>query len=142
MAAATAVAFEDGGRIGLECLSILARHHGIDVSAERMAHDYAVGNGDVPPERLLRIARELGLRSRLTRLRHRDLGKIGSAFPIMARLRNGNWVVLLDWREGENGVEVLVRDPLALTGDPFVVASAQLAERWDGRCLLVKRANR
>jgi ATP-binding cassette, subfamily B, bacterial HlyB/CyaB len=133
---------EDGGRIGLECLSILARHHGIDVSAGRMAHDYAVGNGDVPPERLLRIARELGLRSRLTRLRARDLAKIGGAFPIMACLRNGNWVVLLDWRDGEQGTEALVRDPLALTSEPFVVAGEQLVERWDGRCLLVKRASR
>jgi hypothetical protein len=26
-----AAAFDDGNRIGLECLSILARHHGIDV---------------------------------------------------------------------------------------------------------------
>src|SRR5688500_14742935 len=113
---------EDGGRVGLECLSILARHHGIDVSAERIAHDYAVGGGDVPPERLLRIARELGLRARLARLRERDLGQAGGAFPIMARLRNGNWVVLLDWREGERGAEALVRDPLALTSEPFVVA--------------------
>jgi ATP-binding cassette subfamily B protein len=139
---ATATAIEDSGSSGLECLSMLARHHGIDTSAGRMAHDYAVGNDGVPPERLLRIARDLGFRSRLTRLRGRDLRKIGGAFPIMAHLRNGNWVVLLDWREGENGIEVLVRDPMALTGDPFVVEGEQLAQRWGGRCLLVKRANR
>lgn len=63
MAAATAAAFEEGGRIGLECLAIVARHHDVDISVERLAHDYAAGSGDIRPERLLRIARELGLRS-------------------------------------------------------------------------------
>ncbi len=131
----------DGGRTGLICLAALAQHHGLDLSVERMEHDYAAGSDGVPPPRLLRIAREAGLRARLLRLRPADLAKVGAAFPLMAQLSNGNWIVLNGCQDGPGGTELLVTDPLAQRHDPFVVPMEKFVTRWDGQCLIAKRSS-
>src|SRR5690606_32905409 len=108
----------------------------------RLLHDYAVGDEPVTPERLVRMARDAGLRTRHLRLRRRDLECAGDAYPFPIRLTNGNWVVLLASRERAGETEFLVSDPLAEVDEPFVVTEAALADRWDGHALLMKRARR
>ncbi|MBX4876803.1 peptidase domain-containing ABC transporter, partial [Rhizobium bangladeshense] len=78
----------------LHCLAFVARHHGVDLSPERLQHDYAVGNDPVAVRRLLRMARDAGLRARHLSLDWQSLFRLGEAFPVLAELTNGNWVVV------------------------------------------------
>jgi ATP-binding cassette subfamily B protein len=127
-------------RTALPCLAMIARHHGLDVSPERLAHDHALGEAEPSPGLLLRMAGEAGLRARLVRLSWRDLSALGEALPVLARLGNGNWVAVLGIGEQAGAPVVLVHDPLAEGRDPIVVPEAQFRARWSGEVLLAKRA--
>ena len=77
----------------LRCLSLVARHHGVDVSADRLAHDYSLEQEEPSLNRVLRIAKDIGFKSKFTRLTWKSLQKVNSAFPLMVRLKNGNFII-------------------------------------------------
>jgi subfamily B ATP-binding cassette protein HlyB/CyaB len=125
----------------LHCLVMVARHHGIELAIERLRHNYAVADGPIPDALLLRMAREAGLRARLARLTWDKLAGLGQAYPALARLANGNWVVVAAIGKnaaGEEAIEVL--DPLADRAEPLVVTQAAFCANWGGEVVLIKRS--
>src|SRR5271169_459295 len=103
----------------LRCLVTVARHHGIELSIERLRHTYAIGDGQIPHALLVRMAKEAGLRARFARLTWDKLARLGQAYPALARLTNGNWVVVAAVGQNEAGEEMVeVLDPLAERPDP------------------------
>ncbi|HMA16142.1 MAG TPA: cysteine peptidase family C39 domain-containing protein, partial [Kiloniellaceae bacterium] len=129
-------------RTALHCLVAVARHHGLDLSAERLAHDHALGEGEVPLARLLRIAREAGLRARHVRLDWEDLPGLGGAFPVLAPLGNGNWVVLAGVQGTGPEAAAVVFDPLSGSAGLLLVPREQFLARWQGELVLLKRLGR
>jgi ATP-binding cassette subfamily B protein len=121
----------------------VARHHGIELSVERLRHAYAVADGPIPASLLLRMAKEAGLRARFGRLTWDALTRLGGAYPGLARLANGNWVVVAAagrTAAGEEAVEVF--DPLAEQPESLIVAKGAFCESWGGELVLVKRSRR
>src|SRR6266511_1395110 len=57
----------------LQCLVAVARHHGIDLSIERIKHDYALKPDDDITRQLPKIARNSGMRSRKLQVGWKDL---------------------------------------------------------------------
>ncbi len=128
----------------VQCLALIARHHGVDVSADRLIHDYSLRNEEADWKRLMRMARDNGFRSRRTRLAWKQLKKLGEAYPVMARLRNGNWVILIGMRtvEDERGKqrdELAIFDPLADRHDFLFLDRETIEKNWAGDALLLKR---
>src|SRR4051812_37733120 len=95
----------------LQCLALVGRHHGVDLSPERLIHDYAVGDKPVSTRQLLRMARDAGLRARHTQLAWRSLLRLGEAYPVLAELENGNWVVIASVVVGGEQEVLGVLDP-------------------------------
>jgi ATP-binding cassette, subfamily B, bacterial HlyB/CyaB len=125
----------------LRCLVSVARHHGIELSVERLRHTYAIADVPIPHALLLRMAKEAGLRARFARLTWDMLARLGQAYPALARLANGNWVVVAAAGKnaaGEEAVEVF--DPLAERPDPLVVAKADFCANWGGEVVVAKRS--
>jgi ATP-binding cassette, subfamily B, bacterial HlyB/CyaB len=117
----------------------VARHHGVDLNLARLLHDHAVGADDLPESRFLHIVRECGFRGSRKRLAWRDLFDIAEAYPIIARLNNGNDVVFAGVRgEPENG-EVAIYDPLAERSGFVFVDQDRLKSLWDGDAILIRR---
>ncbi len=126
---------------GLQCLALVARHHGIDLSPERLMHDHALDGSAVAARQLLRMAKDAGLRAKHTPLNWGALTKLGAAYPVLARLQNGNWVVIAGIVEGKDGTLVRVLDPLAVRPEMLLLDEARLARVWDGTAILVKRSH-
>lgn len=124
------------------CLSAILRHHGLDVSAERLVAEYAIGDEGVGADLVLRMARNGGLKARKTRLRPRALLQLGQAYPALVRLNNGNWVVLVGAEKNDAGAGVLrIFDPMAeASGGMIVVPLDQFSKHWNGEVLLAKRS--
>jgi ATP-binding cassette subfamily B protein len=127
---------------GLECLSVVARHHGFDLSAGTLAQTHAVGNEAVTVALMVRMARETGLKARPTRLDWAGLAQLGEAFPALARLDNGNWVVVVGLARTADAEAVRIVDPLAESGEPIVVTRERFEGRWRGDLVLAKRSYR
>ena len=120
----------------LHCLALVARHHGVDLAPERLQHDYAVGNDPVAVRQLLRMAKDAGLRARHLDLTWRGLFQLGEAFPVLAELTNGNWVVIAGAiGEGEDERRGWVRwaGEWVVAGAFLVFLVAMAAERRAGR---------
>ena len=78
----------------LICFVLIAGEHKIELSRDRLVHEYGLSRREIPEKTLLRMARDLGLRARSLRASWRDLARLGKAFPVLARLKNGRHVVL------------------------------------------------
>ena len=127
----------------IQCLARVAGHHGIDLSVDRMCHTYAVGDTPVSQILLLRMAKDAGLRARIARLKWSELSELGEAYPALARLANGNWIVVVGVRKDTAGEQALsVFDPLAEQPEPLVVPKEMFCANWGGEVMLVKRGRK
>nr|VFJ60523.1 MAG: ATP-binding cassette, subfamily B [Candidatus Kentron sp. FM]VFJ61931.1 MAG: ATP-binding cassette, subfamily B [Candidatus Kentron sp. FM]VFK10901.1 MAG: ATP-binding cassette, subfamily B [Candidatus Kentron sp. FM] len=133
----------------VQCLTLIARHHGIQISVEKLIHEHSLESREPDRNRLLRIAGEIGLKARFTRLAWEKLAEVGEAWPAMALLDNGNYVIIVDAHRDENGAveQVAVFDPLVERteteqGPPdFLTLPREKFERaWSGELLLLKRS--
>jgi len=125
----------------LQCLTAVARHHGVDLAPERLAHDYALGEGEPPTEKLLRIAQDHGFRAAAKQFDWDALvAQPPGVFPIMLRLKNGNTVIAAAYRP-EAG-RLAVADPLARDPGQLMLDREALVEAWDGEAILLKRVHR
>ncbi|HWK68788.1 MAG TPA: peptidase domain-containing ABC transporter [Rhizobiaceae bacterium] len=125
----------------LQCLALVARHHGVDLSPERLMHDYAIGEAPVPTRQLLRMAKDAGLRARHTFLAWSALMQLGDAYPVLAELENGNWVIIAGFVSGEQDM-VRVLDPLAERAEILLLSEQQFTGSWGGSVVLLKRSFR
>ncbi|MGY3411087.1 ABC-type bacteriocin/lantibiotic exporter with double-glycine peptidase domain [Bradyrhizobium sp. GM5.1] len=123
----------------LECLSKISGHHGIDLPVDRLKHAYAVA---APPslKLLLRMAKDAGLRARSTKMEWGALIRLGEAYPALARLANGNWIVVLGAGLRAEGSEVVsIFDPLAdRKHEVLVVDRDRFCAQWAGDTILIK----
>ena len=128
-------------RTGLDCLSTVARHHGIDLPVDRLLSNYAVADCEVSIRRILRMAKDTGLRARAATLTWAELTRLRDAYPVMAQLENGNWVVVTNARQAEDQDSdcVSVFDPLAQPCHVLNLPQSQFCEAWNGKVILVKR---
>src|SRR5262245_61306447 len=111
----------------LQCLALVARHHGVDLAAERLVHDYAVEDKPIATQQLLRMAKDAGLRARHTKLSWQSLVRLGEAYPVLAELENGNWVVIAGVAVA--GAQELIRvlDPLAERPEVILLTEEQFS---------------
>ncbi|MDQ0322198.1 ATP-binding cassette subfamily B protein [Pararhizobium capsulatum DSM 1112] len=123
----------------LQCLALVARHHGIDLSPERLVHDYAIGEQAVPIRQILRMAKDAGLKAKSVQLTWQSLFQLGGAYPLLVQLENGNWVIVADAAgEGEDA-RVKVLDPLAQRPEFIILGQEQFTRSWHGNAILMKR---
>ena len=119
----------------LQCFTAVARHHGIDLSVDRIKHDYALKPDDDFTKVLPKIARNSGMRSRKLQVGWKELQRLGEAYPVIARLANGNSVVVLGFHEDKVGV----LDPLADRLAVLRLDQATFCKKWNGELLLLRR---
>src|SRR5689334_11112001 len=119
----------------LKCFITVARYHGVDLSADRLKHDYALKSGDEVDKLLPIIARKSGFRAKAMRLSWKSLDSLGEAFPAIARLSNGNSVILLGVQDDTVGVV----DPLADRPGIIRLKQAAFCKQWRGDILLLRR---
>jgi subfamily B ATP-binding cassette protein HlyB/CyaB len=122
----------------IQCLTAIAQHHGLQVNPERLIEQYALGAEEPAPSLLQRIGNDIGLKIKADRLTWNSLLKQDGVFPLMARLNNGNGIIVVGVRtEGEPRVAIL--DPLQDKSGVILVDEAQFCARWSGDVVFMKR---
>jgi subfamily B ATP-binding cassette protein HlyB/CyaB len=122
----------------IQALTAIAQHHGIQVNPERIIHEYALTDAEPSPSVLLRIAAEIGLKAKLQTLTWESLFAQSGVFPILARLRDGNSVILVGAR-ANNGGRVAILDPLADLAEVRLLGAEEFCARWAGEVVFLKR---
>ena len=126
----------------LKTLEMVARHHEVDVSVERIIHDYAIGAAPIASHLLLRIAHDLGFKAKKLSMSWSELTQLGAAYPVIARLNNGNSVVLAGLHQKEGVEEAVVADPLADRAGFIFVRRDHFEAMWQHEIILIKRRYR
>jgi subfamily B ATP-binding cassette protein HlyB/CyaB len=120
----------------IQCLTAIAQHHGLQINPERLIDQYALPAEEPASALLLRIASDIGLKAKVDTLSWESLLAQGGVFPILARLINGNGVIVVGVRaEGK----VAILDPLENQAGVFLLDRDQFCSRWRGDVVLLKR---
>ena len=123
----------------IQCLTAIAQHHGLQVNPERLIDDYALRGEEPASARLLRIASEIGLKAKQAHLKWEDLLAQGGVFPLIARLNNGNGVIVVGARADDGDGKVAILDPLEEGAGVMLLTREQFCSRWHGDIVFIKR---
>jgi subfamily B ATP-binding cassette protein HlyB/CyaB len=122
----------------VQCLTAIAQHHGLQINPERLIDDYAMKAEEPADATVLRICTDIGLKAKVDRLSWTGMLAQGGVFPLMARMANGNAVIVVGIRaEGDGKVAVL--NPLADRAAVVVLERDEFCARWDGDVVFMKR---
>ena len=124
----------------LICFSLIAREHKIELTGDRLLHEYNLGSKEIPPPTLLRMAKDLGLKAKLLTMSWSGLLDLKKAYPTMAVMKNGRHVVLTGMglrSDGSGEAVVGFYDPLG--GGHLRLAREEFEKRWSGKLYLIKR---
>ncbi|WEF32254.1 peptidase domain-containing ABC transporter [Pseudoduganella chitinolytica] len=123
----------------MQCLTAVAQHHGVQINPERLIEQYALGAEEPADGLLLRMANEIGLKAKVSKLGW--LGLLGQqgVYPLLARLRDGNTVIVVGARAETGHVAVL--DPRE-GPQVAMLDEATFMARWTGHVVFVKREHK
>lgn len=135
--------FFDQINTALVCFSIVAREHKIELTQDRLVHEYGLSRDEIPRDTLLRMAKELGLKARVLRLDWQGLLELNKAYPAIAILNNGRHVVLAGMQRGGREEEeplLACYDPLAGAGGGYLrLRREEFTALWSGHLYVLKR---
>ena len=130
----------------IKSLVLTARQHGKELSLELLLHDYGIGEEEASDALLVQIATENGLKARCAKFGWQDFIQLKGAFPIIARLKTGQCVIVTGYRpasdDGSVEEHVLVINTLATKPEIEVVNKDSFLSQWDGSLVLLKREYR
>ena len=124
---------------GLECLVIVARQHGLHLTASQLIHDNVLTGSEVSIADLIKCATKAGLSAKLVNLDWDGLRHLKKALPAIVKLKNGASMVLLRLEGDDDDVRVVLQDPNASDDALLVIDQLRFESAWAGDVLLVKR---
>jgi subfamily B ATP-binding cassette protein HlyB/CyaB len=126
----------------IQCLTAVAQHHGLQINPERLIDDYALGAEEPTNVRLLSIANDIGLKAKVDQLSWQRLLAQGGVFPLLARLNDGNMIIVVGAQgEGLEG-RVAILNPVADNGQVVLHGHDDFMRRWSGAVLFLKRQHK
>jgi ATP-binding cassette subfamily B protein len=128
----------------IQCLTAIAQHHGLQINPESIIDENALRAEEPTTGALLRIASDIGLKAKADQLTWSRLMAQGGVFPLMARLSDGNMIIVVGVKPGENGGEdqAAVLNPAAANAQVVLVARSEFEKRWGGEVFFVKRQHK
>lgn len=124
---------------GLECLIIVARQHGLHLTASQLIKDNLLTDQEVAAGQLVHCAQKAGMRSKVVQLDWDGLSELKKALPAIVRLRNESYMVLLRVEGDANNIRVVLRDPNAAEDALLVIDQPRFEDIWSGDVILAKR---
>ncbi|MBK7956180.1 MAG: peptidase domain-containing ABC transporter [Candidatus Accumulibacter sp.] len=126
----------------LRSLVAIANHHGLSTSVEQIRRDHLQVSEQTaqPTDALIKASSSLGLNGRRDTVTWPQLCELDRTLPLIARLKNGNFVVLVGLKKTEAGTAVAILDPLAEPENVILLLDqARFEECWSGEIILLKR---
>ncbi|WP_163336228.1 peptidase domain-containing ABC transporter [Desulfopila sp. IMCC35008] len=127
----------------LICFSLVAREHKLELTKERLSHDYNLGKKEIPKDTLLRMGKDAGLKGRFLFLDWEKLIDLGKAYPAIAKLKSGRHVVVVGAVGGGASAEeasLAVYDPLqGANGGHLRLSRHEFEALWSGDLYVFKR---
>jgi ATP-binding cassette, subfamily B, bacterial HlyB/CyaB len=121
----------------VQCLTAIAQHHGLQINPERLINEYALGIDEPGTLLLVRMANEIGLKAKAQTLSWESLLGQSGVFPVIARMPDGDCVIVVGVRRDDNKVAVV--DPGAEFAGVDYIDREKFCGRWKGETVFLKR---
>jgi ATP-binding cassette subfamily B protein len=121
---------------GMRCLAAVAQYIGVQPDLECLVSGSRIVSEESDIEAVIRLASEIGLLVRAKTVDWADLLAPQHGYPLLARLRNGNWVVVIGSVAGD-AEKIAIVDPLEARTAALLLQREQFCSRWDGEVVLV-----
>jgi ATP-binding cassette, subfamily B, bacterial HlyB/CyaB len=123
----------------VQCLTAVAQHHGLQINPERIITEYALRQEEPGDLLLMRIAADIGMKSKVMKLSWQALLQQDGVFPLIAKTRDGKAVIVVGVRkEADNKVAVLDPKDAVVT----LLDQSAFAKIWSGDVFLLKREHK
>lgn len=120
----------------LRCLFVVCLHQGVQLKPENLA---GVSESETLTS-VLKVMQDIGLRGKILRgCKWNKLHALNSAYPIIAVLDDGHWVIVLNTVNNSDSRAVALLDPQVEQEGVKIVPYEQFAEAWSGVLVLCKR---
>jgi subfamily B ATP-binding cassette protein HlyB/CyaB len=125
---------EQGVDTGLLCLVLMLRYTGVPADPAQLRHRFGNAAERIPGIDILRVAKELGIKSRVVSSSWCRLAK--SPLPAIAATKEGGFFILAKVAEDK----ALIHDPVE--NRPVSMSRAELEALWNGKLIFIaKRAS-
>ena len=118
---------------GLLCLAMIARLNGVAIDPNQARHELALGSVHASADQLVMIARSASLKAKTVNVRGKRLR--GMAFPAIAEMDDGRFVIVGSVDTSGETARVLVQSPLSR--GPEVITETAFTQAWTGRLVLI-----
>jgi len=123
----------------IQCIAAIAQHHRLPINPERLIEDYALVSEEPGPATVLRISADIGLKAKHDKLTWDGLQAQGGVFPLIARMSDGNCVIVMGASTKGDG-QVAVLNPLAdHATEVLLIDREKFCALWHGEVFLMKR---
>lgn len=123
----------------VQCLTAVAQHHGLQINPERIITEYALRQEEPGDLLLMRIAADIGMKSKVMKLSWQALLQQDGVFPLIAKTWDGKAVIVVGVRkEADHKVAVLDPKDAVVT----LLDQAAFAKIWSGDVFLLKREHK
>ncbi|MFV3126254.1 peptidase domain-containing ABC transporter [Niveispirillum sp. KHB5.9] len=120
----------------LRCLFLIALHHGVQLAPDELPQET---QGDHTAA-VLKAMRAAGLKGRRVRMSWKSAAQLGGAYPAIAPLKDGNWVILAYAIPAEGGgMQAAILDPRREAEGVRFVPEAEFLAEWSGDVIMAKR---
>lgn len=120
---------------GLVCLALILKFLQIAAEPAQLEHQLGKGGGALEPEDLVRLAKKLGAKSRLLRMKPgADISN--HPLPAIGRKKDGGYFIVGKIGDGK----VLIQDPTL--AKPSTLSSDEFVELWSGELVLATSRSR
>lgn len=124
---------------GLECLSFVARQHGVHLTIPQLIHDNHLDGGEISLRQVADCAGKAGLKAKIVNLTWNDLKQIKKTRPVIVNLRDGSNMVLLQIDVQNPEAKAILYDPNAGPNAPLIIDRVRFESIWTGDVALIKR---
>ena len=124
---------------GVECIAIIARRHGLHVSAEQITLDNHLSGAELSSEQIANCGARAGLKAKRVRLTWRGLSHLRKALPVVVTLTSGASMVLEGLQGSEEAHSVILQDPKAGEDAKLVVDRQRFEQAWTREVVLLRR---
>lgn len=125
----------------VQCLTALAQHHGVQVSAGRLIDEFALSDQEPSPLMVVRMAASIGFKARVGKLKWRGLFAQEGVFPFLGLLKDGTALIIVGVRASGDGSEgeVAVLNPLLPKMGVHYVDRETFCNVWGGAVVFLKK---
>ncbi len=125
----------------IKSLILTAGQHGVELSMKRLLQENAIDeHNELETSDIVKIARKNNLKAKKIKAKWKDLTNLGNAFPVIAKLKNGHFIIVSSYQvdpENPEAETLSILNPALPNAQLEQVDKERFISGWSGELILL-----